>query len=120
VERLSTGAGGVSSETNARMTMSLYALATERGMRSVDHLALNHQGTEHPAGSLVVLVQGQDPSNPANWSAHMSTTEAANRPVEQSLQQVQSIEQQQTQLANRVQAQDPMILAAREVPTRAM
>ena len=120
VERLSASAGGVSGETNARMTMSLYALATERGMTSVDHLVLNRQGTEHPAGSLVVLVQGQDASNPANRLAHMSASEAAGRPVEQSLQQVQGNEQQQTQLANRAQTQDPALLAARETSTRTM
>lgn len=120
VERLSAGAGGVSGETNARMTMSLYALATERGMTSVDHLVLNRQGSEHPAGSLVVLVQGQDASNPANRLAHMNASEAAGRPVEQSLQLVQGIEQQQTLLANRAQMQDPTLLAARETSTRAM
>jgi hypothetical protein len=120
VERLSAGAGGVSGETNARMTMSLYARATECGMTSVDHLMLNCKGTEHPAGSLVVLVQGQDASNPANRLAHMNASEAANRPVEQSLQQVQGIEQQQTLLANRAQTQDPVQLAARETSTRAM
>ena len=118
VERLSTGAGGVSGETNAQMTMSLYALAIGHGISSVDHLLLNQKGTEYPAGSLVVLVQGQDASNPANRLAHMGTSEAAVKPVDQSLQQVQQIEQQQSQAANRVQ--DPMVLAARETPIRVM
>jgi hypothetical protein len=119
VERLSANAGGVSAETNARMTMSLYARASESGLTSVDHLLLNRQGIEHPAGSLVILVQGQDPSNPANRLAHMSASEAASRPIEQSLQQAQTIEQQ-TVLTSRTQTQDPTLLAARDTPTRTM
>jgi hypothetical protein len=119
VDRLSSGVGGVSQQTNAQMTMSLFALASERGLTSVDHLVLNRQGTEYAAGARVILVQGQDPSDPANRLAHMSTSEAANRPVEQSLLQAQTVEQQ-TQQANRNLAQDPIALAAREAPTRMM
>ena len=47
----------------------------------------------------------------------VSAVEAANKPVEHSLQQ---IEQQQTLAANRQQMQEPMVLAARETPARAM
>jgi hypothetical protein len=121
VERLSAQAGGVPAETNARMTMSLYALATERGLSSVDHLVLNRQGTEHAAGSRVILVQGQDPSDPANRLAHMGTADAVGRPVEQSLQQAQAVEQQQTRQAELARTQEPTVaVAAREAPTRVL
>lgn len=123
VERLSTQAGGVPGETNARMTMSGYALAVAGGMTSVDHLMLNRQGTEHAAGSRVILVQGQDPSDPANRIAHMSTSEAASRPVEQSLQQAQAIEQQQIAVAQtqtQVQTQDAAQLGSPAAPVRTL
>lgn len=121
VERLSAQAGGVSGETNAKMTMSGYALAIAGGLTSVDHLMLNRQGTEHAAGSRVILVQGQDPSDPANRIAHMSTSEAASRPVEQSLQQAQTIEQQQIAVAQtqtQVQTQDAAQLGSPAAPVR--
>jgi hypothetical protein len=123
VERLSAQAGGVPGETNARMTMSGYALAVAGGMTSVDHLMLNRQGTEHAAGSRVILVQGQDPSDPANRLAHMSTSEAASRPVEQSLQQAQAIEQQQIAVAQtqtQVQTQDAAQLGSPAAPVRTL
>lgn len=121
VERLSAQAGGVPAETNARMAMSLYALATERGLSSVDHLVLNRQGTEHAAGSRVILVQGQDPSDPANRLAHMGIADAVGRPVEQSLQQAHAVEQQQARQAELARTQEPAVaMAAREAPTRVL
>lgn len=123
VERLSAQAGGVPGETNARMTMSGYALAISEGMTSVDHLMLNRQGTEHAAGSRLILVQGQDPSDPANRIAHMGTNEAANRPVEQSLEQAQVIEAQQRQTVlsqSQVQTQDPAQLGSPAAPVRTL
>ena len=117
VEKLSANAGGVSEAHNAQMSMSLYACADRCGLKAVDHLVLNDQGREHGAGTLAVMIQGSDPYNPANAGAYMSAVEAANKPVEHSLQQ---IEQQQTLAANRQQMQEPMVLAARETPARAM
>lgn len=63
------------------------------------------------------MIQGSDPFNPANPRAYMSAVEAANKPVGQSLQQ---IEQQQTLAADLPRMQEPMVLAAREMPARAM
>jgi hypothetical protein len=123
VGHLGAQAGGVPAETNARMTMSCYALALTNGMNSVDHLMLNCKGTEHAAGSRVILVQGQDPSDPANRLAHMSTSEAASRPVEQSLQQAQTIEQQQIAVAQtqtQVQTQDAAQLGSPAAPVRTL
>ncbi len=119
VGRLSTNAGGVSPETNAQMKMSLFALASGCGLASVDHMTLNCQGTEHAAGTRIILIQGQDPSDPANRVAHMSTAEAANRPVEQSLQQAQNIEQQRQQISLAV-TRDAVEVAPRETPIRTL
>jgi hypothetical protein len=117
VEKLSASAGGVSETHNAQMSMSLYACADRCGLKVVNHLVLNEQGREHGAGTLAVMIQGSDPYDPANPRAYMSAVDAANKPVGQSLQQ---IEQQQTLAANRQQMQEPMVLAARETPARAM
>ena len=117
VEKLSANAGGVSETHNAQMSMSLYACADRCSLKAVNHLVLNEQGHEHGARTLAVMIQGSDPYNPANPRAYMSAVEAANKPVEHSLQQ---IEQQQTLAANRQQTQEPMVLAARETPERAM
>jgi hypothetical protein len=71
----------------------------------------------------VILVQGQDPSDPANRLAHMSTSEAASRPVEQSLQQAQTIEQQQIAVAQtqtQVQTQDAAQLGSPAAPVRTL
>lgn len=120
VERLSAGAGGVSPTQNAQMALSLFATADAAGLRSVDHLMLNQQGREHAAGTLTLLVQGNDSGNPANPRAYMGTAEAANRPVEQSLQQIGQQFDQRLQASGQQQTQDATMIAARETPTRTM
>lgn len=90
VSRLSARAGGVPDEQNAQTTMSLFNRADQAGLRSVDHLELNRRGTQHEAGTLAVMVQGQDPYNPANRSAHMDVVEAARQKVDDALQNYQS------------------------------
>lgn len=121
VEALSVNAGGVQGDVNARMTMSLYALATQCGIASVDHLLLNCQGIEHAAGSRVILVQGKDPYDPANRVAHMSVNDAINRPVEQSLQQAQASElQNKRTMSQQMQNPDQSLLASRDAMVRAL
>ena len=95
VDALGIQAGGVSAGCNARSTMSLYAACAGQGITSADHVMLNCQGTEHAAGSLLLVVQGQDPFDPANRRAYLDASDAANRPVEQSLRQAQDIQMQQ-------------------------
>lgn len=90
VSRLSARVGGVSDEQNAQTTMSLFNRADQAGLKSVDHLELNRRGTQYEAGTLAVLVQGQDPYNPANRSAHMDVIEAARQKIDESLQNYQS------------------------------
>ena len=64
-----------------------------------------------------MIIQASDSYSPANPRAYMSAVDAANKPVEHSLQQ---IDQQQALAANRQQMPEPMVLAARESPSRAM
>lgn len=90
VARLSARAGGVSDEQNAQTTMSLFNRADQAGLRSVDHLELNRRGTQHDAGTLAVMVQGQDPYNPANRNANMNIVEASQQKVDASLQNYQA------------------------------
>ncbi|MCC7250168.1 MAG: hypothetical protein IT473_16220 [Lysobacter sp.] len=89
VSALSARVGGVSDEQNAQTTMSLFNRADQAGLKSVDHLELNRRGTQNDAGTLAVMVQGQDPYNPANRNAHMNIAEAANQRVDASLQNYQ-------------------------------
>lgn len=113
VSRLSARAGGVSDEQNAQTTMSLFNRADQAGLKSVDHLELNRRGTQHEAGTLAVMVQGQDPYNPANRNANMNIVEASQQRVDASLQNYQaryamdnpSLDRQQTREIDQAQQQ---------------
>ncbi len=78
--------------TSERMTTSLFALAKERGLHSVDHVLLSGPTADKPAGSNVFLVQG-DPSNPAHSRAAMPTAVAAQTPIEESVRSIAAAEQ---------------------------
>ncbi|GEM_PF-1657396 len=90
VARLSARVGGVPDEQNAQTTMSLFNRADQAGLRSVDHLELNRRGTQNDAGTLAIMVQGQDPYNPANRNAHMNIVEASQQRVDATLQNYQA------------------------------
>lgn len=113
VSRLSARAGGVSDEQNAQTTMSLFNRADQAGLKSVDHLELNRRGTQHDAGTLAVMVQGQDPYNPANRTANMNIVEASQQRVDASLQNYQArygmdnptLDRQQTRELDQTQQQ---------------
>lgn len=78
--------------TSERMTTSLFALAKERGLHSVDHVLLSGPTADKPAGSNVFLVQG-DPSNPAHSRAAMPTAVATQTPIEESVRSIEAAEQ---------------------------
>jgi hypothetical protein len=90
VKRLGDRAGGVSDDQNAQTTMSLFNKADKDGLKSVDHLELNRRGTQHEAGTLAVMIQGQDPYNPANPVAYTKLVEAANEKIQEAMQQFQN------------------------------
>ena len=81
------------------------------GITSADHIAINETGQRQQdgshiaAGTLLFVVQGQDPSEPAARRAVTDVAQAVERPVDQSLQKVDALTQQQTQLLAQQQNQ---------------
>lgn len=94
VGELDKANGRTFDETSERMSNSLLATAKDAGMTRVDHILLSKQTETLPAAQNLFVVQG-DPTNPASLRAHMPTAEAAQRPVQESLNQVESINQRQ-------------------------
>ena len=79
------------------------------GITSADHVAINEtgkrqqDGSQIAAGTLLFVVQGQDPSDPAARRSMTDVAQAVDRPVEQSLQKVDTLAQQQTQMLAQAQ-----------------
>lgn len=79
--------------------------------RSADHIAINEtckrqqDGSQIAAGTLLFVVQGQDPSDPAARRSLTDVAQVVELPVEQSLQKVDAFTQQQTQLLAQQQNQ---------------
>ena len=88
-------------ETSERMTASLLVLAKDNALDRVDRVLLSNATTDKEAAHYVFVVQGE-PSNPAHRRGVMLTEQAAQTPVEESLQQFNVVSQEQQQ---RIQAQ---------------
>lgn len=84
------------------MTASLLTLAKDNGLTRVDHVLLSDKTRELTAAQNVFVVQG-DPQDPAKLRAHMPTAEAAQRPVQESFTQLETVNQRLAQ--ERVQEQ---------------
>lgn len=106
VEALDAKHGRSFDEVSERMTASLLVLAKDNDLERVDHVLVNNATREHPAGHTLFVVQGE-PSNPAHQRAAMPTEMAAQTPVEESLQQFDSVsrEAHQRALANQMDQQ---------------
>ncbi|WP_182657254.1 XVIPCD domain-containing protein [Stenotrophomonas lacuserhaii] len=85
-------------ETSERMTASLLVLAKDSGLERVDHVLLSQATPESHAGKNLFVVQGE-PDNPAHLRASIPTEQAAQTPVEQSVQQLEVVSQRQEQEA---------------------
>ncbi len=85
--------------TSERMTASLLVLAKGNGLDRVDHVVLSNATPQLPAAHNIFVVQGEL-NNPAHQRAHMPTEQAAQTPVEASLQRFEVVSQEQ-----RIQAQ---------------
>lgn len=81
-------------ETSERMSASLLVLAKDSGLERVDHVLLSRATPESHAGRNLFVVQGE-PDNPAHLRAAIPTEQAAQAPVEQSLQQFEAVSQRQ-------------------------
>lgn len=85
-------------ETSERMSASLLVLAKDSGLERVDHVLLSQATPESHAGKNLFVVQGE-PDNPAHLRASIPTEQAAQTPVEQSVQQFEVVSQRQEQEA---------------------
>lgn len=92
VEQLDAENGRTFDATSERMTASLLTLAKDNGLTRVDHVLLSEKTEDLPAAQTVFLVQGR-PDDPAKLRAHMPTVEAAQRPVQESFSQLESVNQ---------------------------
>jgi hypothetical protein len=86
-----------------RLTMGAFHDAKAAGITSANHIAINEagkrqqDGSQIAAGTQLFVVQGQDPSDPAARRSMTDVAQAVDRPVEQSLQNVDTLAQQQAQ-----------------------
>ncbi|RXR06565.1 XVIPCD domain-containing protein [Pseudoxanthomonas composti] len=94
VARLDQSLGRDSDEASERMTASLARLARENGLERVDHVVLNKQTERLHQGENVFVVQGRL-DDPAHLRAHISTQQAVETPVQESLQRLQELDRQQ-------------------------
>ncbi len=103
VVRIDADRGRSYDAISERMTMAAFFDAKAAGITSADHIAINEtgkrqsDGTQQAGGTLLFVVQGQDPSDPAARRSLTDVAQAIERPVEQSLQKVDTFAQQQAQ-----------------------
>ncbi|AEL05002.1 XVIPCD domain-containing protein [Xanthomonas campestris pv. raphani] len=105
VEQLDIASGRTFDATSERMTASLLTLAKDNGLTRVDHVLLSDKTRELTAAQNVFVVQG-DPQDPAKLRAHMPTAEAAQRPVQESFTQLETVNQRLAQERMQEQALD--------------
>jgi hypothetical protein len=89
-------------EVSQRVTMGAFVDAVKAGMEKVNYVSLNEagrkpreDGTLAVANTSLITIEGQDPSDPAAKRAVTQLAEAAERPVEQSLQGLDQWNRQQ-------------------------
>ncbi|MEA9753372.1 XVIPCD domain-containing protein [Xanthomonas campestris pv. raphani] len=92
VEQLDAANGRTFDATSERVTASLLTLAKHSGLSRVDHVLLSERTKDSPTAQTMFVVQG-DPKDPAMLRAHMPTADAAQRPVQESFTQLESVNQ---------------------------
>ena len=103
--------GRIFDVTSERLTMGAFHDAKAAGITFAGHILINEtgkrqqDGSQIAAGTQLFVVQGQDPSDPAARRSMTDVAQAIDRPVEQSLQKVDTLAQQQTQVLARQQNQ---------------
>jgi hypothetical protein len=115
-QEIERGVAGIDAErgrtfdaTSERLAMGAFHDAKAAGINSADHIAINEtgkrqqDGSQVAAGTLLFVVQGQAPSDPAARRAMTDVAQAVDRPVEQSLQKVDTLAQQQAQMLAQAQ-----------------
>ena len=84
-----------------RMTASLLVLAKQQGLTRVDHVLLSAGTAETPAGQNLFVVQGEL-AGATQLRASMPTVQAAQTPVDESMQRFEVMSQQQDQRAQQM------------------
>lgn len=105
-------------ETSERMSVSLLVLAKDSGLERVDHVLLSQATPESNGGRNLFVVQGE-PDNPAHLRAAMPTEQAAQAPVEQSLQQFEAVSQRQALEASERQQEQAQLDQIQQQDTQA-
>jgi hypothetical protein len=126
-QQIERGVAGLDAErgrafdaASERLAMGAFHDTKAAGITSADHIAINdtgkrqQDGTQIAAGTLLFVVQAQDPSDPMARRSMTDVAQAVERPVEQSLQRVDTLAQQQAQTMGQAQ-EAPLI----EAPGRA-
>lgn len=111
VANIDTERGRTFDVTSERLTMGAFHDAKAAGITFAGHILINEtgkrqqDGSQIAAGTQLFVVQGQDPSDPAARRSMTDVAQAIDRPVEQSLQKVDTLAQQQTQVLAQQQNQ---------------
>jgi len=90
--------------SSERLTIGAFHDAKAAGIMAANHIAINEtgkrqqDGSQIAAGTQLFVVQGQDPSDPLARRSMTDVAQAVERPMEQSLQKVDTLAQQQAQL----------------------
>ncbi|XEA94884.1 XVIPCD domain-containing protein [Xanthomonas tesorieronis] len=96
VLKLEQGLGRDYDANSAKLAASAACLAKENGLSRIDHVVLSEDSRNVRAGENLFVVQGAL-NDPAHLRAHMRTEDALGQSVEQSLAQLQSLNQAQRQ-----------------------
>lgn len=96
VELLDKAHGRAFDETSERISASLLVAAKEAGISQADHVVLSKQTAHAPAAHTIFVIQGEI-SAPTAVRAHLPTTEAAQRSVQESMSRLESLGQRQPQ-----------------------
>lgn len=110
VRRLNTETGRQYDGQSACMAASAACLAKANGLSGIDHIFLSVEHGAARKGENLFVVQGE-PADPAHRRAMMKTQDAVSTPVEQSLAQLQTL--------NEAQQRQPSVQAMNE-PRREM
>ncbi|OAX53766.1 hypothetical protein A6R73_06060 [Xanthomonas translucens pv. poae] len=96
VQKLEQGLGRDYDTNSAKLAASAACLAKEKGLSRIDHVVLSEDSRKVRAGENLIVVQGAL-NDPAHLRAHMRTEDALSKPVDQSLAQLQSLNEAQRQ-----------------------
>lgn len=104
VRRLEQSLGRDYDDNSARLAASSAYLAKENGLSRIDHVVLSENTKSVRQGENVFVVEGAL-NDPAHKMAHMKTNDAIAQPVEQSLAQLQALNETQRQQHSQQQEQ---------------